>query len=70
MEHACAGNFSESPYEGVTRVSSEEPRVRMATTMFAGHSLACAEIWQILGISRVTSYRYVTLGRQGTADSE
>lgn len=37
--------------------------MQMATAMFAGHSLACAEIWQILGISRATSYRYVTLGR-------
>jgi len=50
-------------------ITTEEPRVRMAAAMYAEHSLTCAEIWQTLGISRATFYRYVTLGRQGTVDT-
>lgn len=50
-------------------ITTEEPRVRMAAAMYAEHNLTCAEIWQTLGISRATFYRYVTLGRQGTLDT-
>src|SRR6266571_1224635 len=45
-------------------ITADEPRVRMAMAMYAEHSLTCEEIWQTLGISRATFYRYVTLGRQ------
>jgi len=48
---------------------AEEPRVRVATALYAEHSLTCAEIWQTLGISRATFYRYVTLGRQEGSDT-
>jgi DNA invertase Pin-like site-specific DNA recombinase len=49
-------------------LTATDPRVRMATAMYTEHRLTGAEIWQTLGISRATFYRYVTLGRQGGAD--
>jgi predicted DNA-binding transcriptional regulator AlpA len=41
----------------------------MATALYAEHTLTCEEIWQTLGISRATFYRYVTLGRQEGVDT-
>ena len=50
-------------------ISTDDPRVRMATAMYAENSLTCAEIWETLRISRATFYRYVALGRQETSDN-
>lgn len=50
-------------------ITADDPRVRMATAMYAEHSLTCAEIWQTLRISRATLYRYVALGRPGASDN-
>ena len=49
-------------------ITPDDPRVRMATTMYAEHSLAGAAIWQTLRISRATFYRYVALGRRAASD--
>jgi DNA invertase Pin-like site-specific DNA recombinase len=49
-------------------VTPDDPRVRMATTMYAEHSLAGCAIWQTLRISRATFYRYVALGRRAASD--
>ena len=50
-------------------ITPDDPRVRMATTMYAEHSLAGAAIWQTLRISRATFYRYVALGRRAASDN-
>src|SRR5262245_7578825 len=50
-------------------ISADDPRVRMATAMYAEESLTCAEVWEILRISRATFYRYVAIGRQGASDN-
>jgi DNA invertase Pin-like site-specific DNA recombinase len=50
-------------------IMPDDPRVRMATTMYAEHHLAGAAIWQTLRISRATFYRYVALGRRAASDS-
>src|SRR5712691_320557 len=43
---------------------ADEPRVRMAYTMYVDQRLTVAEICQTLHISQATFYRYVTLGKR------
>jgi DNA invertase Pin-like site-specific DNA recombinase len=43
---------------------AEEPRVRMAYTMYVDQQLSVADICQTLRISQATFYRYVALGRR------
>jgi DNA invertase Pin-like site-specific DNA recombinase len=43
---------------------AEEPRVRMAYTMYVDQHLSVADICQTLRISQATFYRYVALGRR------
>ena len=43
---------------------AEEPRVRMAYTMYVDQQLSVADIRQTLRISQATFYRYVALGSQ------
>ena len=43
---------------------ADEPRVRMAYTMYVDQRLTVADICQTLRISQATFYRYVTLGRR------
>ena len=45
---------------------AEEPRVRMAYTMYVDQHLSVADICQTLRISQATFYRYVALGRRAT----
>jgi DNA invertase Pin-like site-specific DNA recombinase len=49
---------------GRTPLCAEEPRVRMAYTMYADQSLSVLDICRVLRISQATFYRYVALGRQ------
>lgn len=46
---------------------AEEPRVRMAYTLYVDQQLSSADICQTLRISEATFYRYVALGRRATA---
>jgi DNA invertase Pin-like site-specific DNA recombinase len=43
---------------------AEEPRVRMAYTMYIDQSLTVLDICRVLRISQATFYRYVSLGRR------
>ena len=43
---------------------AEEPRVRMACTMYVDQSLTVRDICRVLRISQATFYRYVALGRR------
>jgi DNA invertase Pin-like site-specific DNA recombinase len=43
---------------------AEEPRVRMAYTMYKDQSLTVQDICRVLRISQATFYRYVALGRR------
>jgi DNA invertase Pin-like site-specific DNA recombinase len=43
---------------------AEEPRVRMAYTMYLDQSLTVQDICRVLRISQATFYRYVALGRR------
>lgn len=45
---------------------ADEPRVRMAYTMYVDQRLTVADICQTLQISQATFYRYVTLGKRAT----
>lgn len=49
---------------------AEEPRVRMAYTMYVDQHLSVAEICQTLRISQATFYRYVALGRRAAEELE
>jgi DNA invertase Pin-like site-specific DNA recombinase len=49
---------------GRTPRRAEEPRVRMAYTMYVDQQLSVADICQTLRISQATFYRYVALGRR------
>jgi DNA invertase Pin-like site-specific DNA recombinase len=43
---------------------ADEPRVRMAYTMYVDQRLTVADICQTLQISQATFYRYVALGKR------
>lgn len=43
---------------------ADEPRVRMAYTMYVDQRLSVADICQTLRISQATFYRYVALGKR------
>src|SRR2546427_12051974 len=49
---------------GRTPLGAEEPRVRMAYTMYMDQSLTARDICPVLRISHATFYRYVALGRR------
>lgn len=49
---------------GRTPRHADEPRVRMAYTMYIDQRLTIAEICQTLRISQATFYRYVALGKR------
>jgi DNA invertase Pin-like site-specific DNA recombinase len=49
---------------GRTPRRAEEPRVRMAYTMYVDQSLPVLDICRVLRISQATFYRYVALGRR------
>ncbi|MBI3280375.1 MAG: recombinase family protein [Acidobacteria bacterium] len=49
---------------GRTPRRAEEPRVRMAYTMYVDQSLTVRDICRVLRISQATFYRYVALGRR------
>ena len=49
---------------GRTPLGAEEPRVRMACTLYADQSLTVPDICRVLHISQATFYRYVALGRR------
>jgi DNA invertase Pin-like site-specific DNA recombinase len=49
---------------GRTPRRAEEPRVRMAYTMYRDQSLTVQDICRVLRISQATFYRYVALGRR------
>ena len=49
---------------GRTPRRAEEPRVRMAYTMYGDQSLTVLDICRVLRISQATFYRYVALGRR------
>lgn len=49
---------------GRTPRRAEEPRVRMAYTMYVDQHLTVLDICQTLRISQATFYRYVALGRR------
>jgi DNA invertase Pin-like site-specific DNA recombinase len=49
---------------GRTPLHAEEPRVRMAYTMYADQSLTVLDICRVLRISQATFYRYVALGKR------
>jgi len=49
---------------GRTPRRAEEPRVRMAYTMYVDQSLTVLDIYRVLRISQATFYRYVALGRR------
>ena len=51
---------------GRTPLGVEEPRVRMACTLYADQSLTVPDICRVLRISQATFYRYVALGRRAT----
>jgi DNA invertase Pin-like site-specific DNA recombinase len=50
-------------------LTPDDPRVRMATTMYAEHSLAGSASSQTWRISRATFSRYVALGRRAASDN-
>jgi DNA invertase Pin-like site-specific DNA recombinase len=52
---------------GRTPRRAEEPRVRMAYTMYVDQSLSVWDICRVLRISQATFYRYVALGRRAAA---
>src|SRR6266851_2859313 len=47
---------------------AEEPRVRMAYTLYVDQQLSVADICQTLRISQATFYRYVALARQAVPE--
>ena len=49
---------------GRTPRRAEEPRVRMAYTMYVDQRLTVRDICRVLRISQATFYRYVALGRR------
>jgi DNA invertase Pin-like site-specific DNA recombinase len=49
---------------GRTPLGAEEPRVRMACTLYADQGLTVSDICRVLRISQATFYRYVALGRR------
>jgi hypothetical protein len=49
---------------------AEEPRVRMAYTMYKDQSLTVQDICRVLRISQATFYRYVALGRRAAEATE
>lgn len=49
---------------------ADEPRVRMAYTMYVDQHLSVADICQTLRISQATFYRYVVLGRRAAEELE
>ena len=49
---------------GRTPRRAEEPRVRMAYTMYVDQHLTVRDICRVLRISQATFYRYVALGRR------
>lgn len=49
---------------GRTPLGAEEPRVRMACTLYADQGLTVPDICRVLRISPATFYRYVALGRR------
>jgi DNA invertase Pin-like site-specific DNA recombinase len=49
---------------GRTPRHAEEPRVRIAYTMYVDQSLSVRDICRVLRISQATFYRYVALGRR------
>jgi DNA invertase Pin-like site-specific DNA recombinase len=51
---------------GRTPLCAEEPRVRMACTLYADQNLTVLDICRVLRISQATFYRYVALGRRTT----
>src|SRR5438132_2686592 len=51
---------------GRTPLCAEEPRVRMACTLYTDQSLTVLDICRVLRISQATFYRYVALGRRTT----
>ena len=53
---------------GRTPRRAEEPRVRMAYTMYVDQHLSVADICQTLRISQATFYRYVALGRRAAEE--
>lgn len=54
---------------GRTPRRAEEPRVRMAYTMYMDQQLSVAEICETLRLSQATFYRYVALGKRATEES-
>src|SRR6266702_7339814 len=53
---------------GRTPRRAEEPRVRMAYTMYVDQSLTVRDICATLRISRATCYRYVALARHAVSE--
>jgi DNA invertase Pin-like site-specific DNA recombinase len=49
---------------------AEEPRVRMAYTLYVDQQLSVVDVCQTLRISQVTFYRYVALGRRAAEELE
>jgi DNA invertase Pin-like site-specific DNA recombinase len=49
---------------GRTPRHAEEPRVRMAYTMYVEQSLSVRDICRVLRICQATFYRYVAFGRR------
>ena len=49
---------------GRTPRRAEEPRVRIAYTMYVDQRLSVQDICRVLRISQATFYRYVALGRR------
>jgi len=47
---------------------AEEPRVRMAYTMYVDQQLSVVDVCQTLRISQATFYRYVALGRRAAEE--
>jgi DNA invertase Pin-like site-specific DNA recombinase len=54
---------------GRTPRRAEEPRVRMAYTMYQAQQLSVTEIWATLQLSQATFYRYVALGKRAAEAS-
>ena len=55
---------------GRTPRRAEEPRVRMAYTMYVDQRLTVLDICRVLRISQATFYRYVALGRRAAQTTE
>jgi DNA invertase Pin-like site-specific DNA recombinase len=55
---------------GRTPRRAEEPRVRMAYTIYVDQRLSVRDICRVLRISQATFYRYVALGRRAAAITE